>query len=83
MDYLVGQNLPGCDVVAVAKAARKDKNMIAVEDARIFDDPVDMDPIGLGPSQLKSVLGLKVAVYSGCPQYYSFYLFHGTCAFLT
>ena len=53
------------DVVAVAEAAREAHNLEAVDDRRVFQEAVDVNPLGRRARQFKRVGGFVIAVRSG------------------
>jgi hypothetical protein len=67
VQQLGGKNYPGTVVIAPAKTADKDKNLVVVQSGKLTDfftheKLVDVDSCGLGPSQFEGMSGLPIAV---------------------
>ena len=73
---LVGKDLAGSNIVAVAKAARDDDYLELVQHVLVLDYPVYVNTLGLRPRQLQSVFGFDVTVYPCRPQDYRFNFCH-------
>ena len=76
VDDLVGHDLAGRHVVAVAETAGEDQDVILIEELLVFDHPVDVDAVRLGPGQLQCVLRFQIGVDSRRPQNDCSNLFH-------
>src|SRR5439155_19370929 len=59
---LRGQNLARCHVVPIREPARNDQNLVALQEARLLAQPIDVHAFGSRPRLLKSKLGLAVAI---------------------
>ena len=65
---LVGEDLAGPDVVAVAEAAGQHEDLVWCRSVRVLAEAVDVDAVGDGAGELEGVLGLLVAVGARGPQ---------------
>ena len=65
---LVGEDLAGRHVVAVGEAAGNDQDLVALQQAGLFAQAVDVDALGDGAGLLEGELGLAVAVGAGGTQ---------------
>src|SRR5437868_1977201 len=59
---LVGEDFSCCHIIAVSKATRHDQNLVAVQQARLFAQAINMDALGQGTGPLEGELGLSVTI---------------------
>jgi hypothetical protein len=77
MRQLNGKDFAGCHIITVGEAARNDKNLVAVQQAGLLAQPIDVDALGNPTRQLEGELRFLVAVRAGGTQDYSPWFGHG------
>jgi hypothetical protein len=79
MTHLTRQNSTGCDIVAVAKAARQTENLRVISKAGSLDQPVNVDALRFRASLLESEFRFQITVRSRGSQDQYVWLGHDLC----